>query len=987
MATRVSSEHLVGREAELARLEEALADATAERPSLAFLAGDSGVGKTRVLAELERRASLRGARVLSGDCVELGEGELPYAPLVAALRPLARDDDPVLREGPDAVRAELAFLLPELGTPALHVLEERTGSAQGRLFDALLALLDRLGRATPVVLALEDLHWADSSTRAFLVFLSGSLTRERLLVVGTLRADELHRRHPLRPVLAQIDRGSRAQRIELAPLNRAELGELLERVVGTAAGPDVADRLFARSEGNPLFAEELLAAGLDGRGELPPTLRDALMLRVERLSPPAQELLRVLAVAQRTDHALLAEASGLDPATLRAALREAVDGNLVVVGRDGRYAFRHALLREVVHDDLLPGEHAELHLEFARALERRAAEHGSGVHLAAAIAHHFQSAGDQPAAFAASVRAAEAAEQVHATGEAAGLLERALALWERVPDPEGLAGADRAELLVRAAAVHSDHGVKPRAVELLRAALAEVDESGRPQRIAGVLERLSRAQWGLGDPDESLTTARRALELLPEDDAGPERARLLAWTAKALMLESRYVETIPAARAAIETARVAGDAVAVSRALNALGVALIVEGELDEGTCALREAIAVAEAADRPLETAAAWTNLADTLHLAGRTREALAVAEEGHASEDPLVGGDRWLRLLVAELSFELGAWGRAQALIAEDDERPMFGPLRLNALLRKIELALGRGRHDRARELLDDAARTGESSREPQFHGPIGALRAELERRAGDLDAAREAIDVALGRVGREDVMRVARVAVTGLAVEADTAERARDLGDEPAVAAALERAERLLALAHGAALPGRPVEAAQLATAQAEATRARGASAPDAWSAAAAAWDALDRPYPAATASWRQAEAQGRAGDREGAAAAATAALTTAEALGADWLRGEVEGLAARARLALGPEGRPEQLDDAGDEDPFGLTPRERQVLALVAAGRTNREIGAALFMAEKTASVHVSRILAKLGVRRRTEAAGVAHRLGLDAATPR
>ncbi|MGH2947373.1 MAG: ATP-binding protein, partial [Solirubrobacteraceae bacterium] len=379
MAARVTSSRLIGRTAELAELSALLEEAAGGRPALAFVAGESGVGKTRLVAELERGAD---SLVLHGDCVELGEGELPYAPLVGALRPLAREGDPVLAELP-----ELAPLLPELAAPGAQA------SDQGRLFEALLGLLDRLGRREPVLLVLEDIHWADRATSAFLAFLARALDTERVLTVATYRTDELHRRHPLRPLLAELERGPRTRRVELAPLTREELAAALEDIAGAAPEPILLDRLYARSEGNPLFAEELLAAGADGRGALPPTLRDALILRTERLSAGAQDLLRVLAVAGRADHALLAEVAGLDARELREALRETVAGHVIVVDGD-RHEFRHALLREVVHDDLLPGERAELHLALARALEAR----DGGAWVSAAIAHHYNGAGDQPAA-------------------------------------------------------------------------------------------------------------------------------------------------------------------------------------------------------------------------------------------------------------------------------------------------------------------------------------------------------------------------------------------------------------------------------------------------------------------------------------------------------------------------------------------------------------------------------------------------------------
>ena len=383
MSSRLTSARFVGRTAELEELRAAVSEAAEGRPSLAFVAGESGVGKTRLLSELERAARADGVRVIGGECVELGEGELPYAPIVGALRPLARAGDPAFSALSPAARAALAQILPGLGRGDGEADDEAT--AQARLFDALLELLELLAGEDGLLVTIEDLHWADRSTRAFLVYLASSLCRERVLVVTTYRQDELHRRHPLRPLLAELERDARARRVELHRLTREELAQQLADILGAEPRDDLLDRLFTRSEGNPLFAEELLAAGMDGRGALPPTLRDALMLRIERLSDDAQELLRLLAAGRRLDHQILADASNADSRVLREALREAVAAQLVVPDEEGFYLFRHALLREVVVDDLLPGERAELHLALARALERRAEglpDHG-GAHLAA----------------------------------------------------------------------------------------------------------------------------------------------------------------------------------------------------------------------------------------------------------------------------------------------------------------------------------------------------------------------------------------------------------------------------------------------------------------------------------------------------------------------------------------------------------------------------------------------------------------------------
>jgi ATP/maltotriose-dependent transcriptional regulator MalT len=968
----------------LQQLEDALRDAASGRPSLAFVAGDSGVGKTRLVTELLRRAEQAGAEVLSGDAVELGEGEVPYAALMSALRPLARDGHPSLDALHPRDRAELARLLPGLAG-AVPADDGSDTPAQGRLFEALLALVDRLGSEGPVVLVLEDLHWADPSTRAFLAFLAHSLGRERVLVIATYRLDELHRRHPLRPLLAEIERDPDVHRITLAPLSRDELARALEDILGAPPSPDLIDRLYARSEGNPLFMEELLAAGVDGRGALPVTLRDALMVRIEQLSDAAQEVLRVLAVGQRVDHALLAEISGMDRATLVAALREAVASHLVVAQADDRYVFRHALLREVVADDLLPGERTELHRAFAEALERRAASGPSGAQVAAGIAHHYAAAGDQRAALSASVVAAAAAESVHAFGEAAALFERALELWERVPDAEAVAGVDKVTLLHRAGDAFIASGDRKRPMPLLRAALDMVDEQAEPRRAAALLERYAMAQYRAGKASEAIETAEHALALVKDGDPTPERASIYAWFAKNRMVQGRYREATVAAREAIAAAEATGNDAALSSALNGMGLSLAAQGAVEEGTAALRRAIEIAREHDRVRELESAQTNLADALHLAGRDREALEVARAAR-EESPRRGTyPAWLDIASSELLLELGDWEEAERVLPAESRR-FIGNELVNYELRRAELYLGRGDHDRAAEHLARLADPVAASTEPQWHGAYGALLAELRRRQGDLDGARAAVDEALDRIEfcTEDASRLARVSAAGVTVEADRAQRGRDLGDDAEVARALADIEAFALRVEAAAeVSGLPVEAAWLDTARADAARAAGEPSAELWVSAAAAWEGLERPYRVALARWREAEALVAADDRPGAAAAAAEALETARRLGAGWLAGEAEGLIARARLRLDDEADGDGGDAAAaePEDPFGLTPRERQVLALVARGATNRQIGAQLYMAEKTASVHVSRILAKLDVRSRTQAAAVAHRLGL------
>jgi ATP/maltotriose-dependent transcriptional regulator MalT len=1010
MATRMTSTRFVGRSAQLAELEAGLTDAAEGRSSLAFIAGESGVGKSRLADELVRRARADGARTLWGDCVELGDGELPYAPLLTALRPLVRDGDPALEGLSPSLRSDLAAILPGLADDAG---EEPVG--QSHVFEALLELLDGLGAVAPLLLVIDDLHWADGSTRAFLSFLARTLCGERLLLVAAYRSDELHRRHPLRPLLAELSRDPTTRVVELEPFTREEMAEQLEGILAAPPQPDLLERLYARSEGNPLFTEELLAVGLDGRGPLPPTLRDALMLRVERLPEASQELMRWLACETAVDHELLADVSGLGGPALRDALREAVASHIVVTADDSRYSFRHALLREVVHDDLLPGERTEMHAAMARALEGRTTTDSPGAHLAARIANHWLAAGDQPAALSACVRAGVAAERVNAYIEASGLFDRALGLWERVDEPERLAGCEQWELLARAANAADMAGEALRQETLLRRALELVDETREPRRAATLLERLARAQWNANRQPESIATIDRALALLPPDEQSVERAALLAAKARSRMLQARLREAVDVAREALAVARAAKGTVASPdpravgaevRALNSLGVSLDGLGDHEAGAAVLRESIEATTEVGLPDERATAFINLADLLNRSGRTPEALALAREGLAEVSGATRASDWLRLCISEYLYAAGDWDEAERVLPPASRRYVGTTLLLWHMTRTA-LALGRGDLAQARTDLDALVRPGRASTEPQFVGAYGSHRAELERRSGDLQAARAAIDEGLDRIEycTDDVARIAQLAAVGVRVEGDAGQLARDRQDAEAERVARERAlalvERVRLVSRvdepmasaeldgseagadiaelTAAAGGRAVQHAELAAAEAEYARACGDDDPALWEGAAAAWDAVGRPFPATYARWRAAEAFSAERSRDGAARAAAAAREGARRLGSEWLLEEVGSLAARARLRLEAEPAPEP--DLAEPDPFGLTAREREVLAQVAAGATNREIGSRLHMAEKTASVHVSRILAKLEVRTRTEAAAVAHRHGL------
>lgn len=992
MATRMTASRFVGRIGELAELEHALRDASDGRPAVVLLGGESGIGKTRLVSEFAGRVTADApdsALVLRGEGVEQREGELPYAPLLSALRPLARSNHPVLAQLSPASRAELGTLLPALAGNGASARGEREPGDQLRLFEAVLELLDLIGSSTPVAFVLEDMHWADRSTRALTAHVARNLRAERVLLLLTYRTDELHRRHPLRPLLAELQRLECTHPIELEPLDRDELTQILEDILGKPPDAQLVERVFARSEGNPLYTEELLAAGLDGRGSTPRTLRDAFMLRIERLSNEAQRIVRAIAIARSMDEETLAAITGIGGEELNSALREAVSEQVLVTDDDDRFVFRHALLREALYDDLLPGERAELHLALARALERQPSEdRDDEAELTARIAYHYAAAGDQPAALAAMVKAARAAGRVHAYGEKAELSERALELWPRLPDAAELTGMEHVELLAMAAGAHSRSADLERSEVLLREALRELDPELDPPRYSALLGALARTQWALNRGQEGVETAERALALLPPEERSPERTLLLSWLARTRFLRGRFREAMRDAEEAFEAASALQDPPAEIEVLNTLGMVKIALGRVDEGVADLRRAITRAQQEGELEDVGFAYANLADLLAVAGRIEEAFQIAEEGLAAiPKRLRDAHDWLMLTVSELAFETGDWKKARANLDPLPSR-LDGRKLIFRLLRAADQALGEGDEDAAEGYLNDAEPLVSASSEPQWIALFGSLEAELRRRRHDLLGARAAVADALDRIElcTDDVMRVARVTAVGIAVEADHAQLARDLREKDDEREALTRARIHIDRLRAVAEEGGPVERSWLQTSTAEYARAQGRAEPAKWLQAAHEWEALDRPYRAALARWRAAEAAVERDDRSAAAEAAAGALRATRALGCSWLTAEVTALAGRARLDVEAPGAAKHDGDRdgapAEEAAFGLTPRERQVLALLAEGATNRQIGRSLYMAEKTASVHVSRILSKLGVRTRTQAAAVAHRQHLD-----
>jgi ATP/maltotriose-dependent transcriptional regulator MalT len=992
VARRVSSPEFIGRADELAALQTALDRATRGEAGAVFVAGESGVGKTRLLRELQRRAEAAGARVLRGDCVAFGAGELPYAPITGALRSLIRDLGPeAFDELVGAQREELARLLPELGAgPAAAGSEgvAATGEPleQARLFGILRALLDELAGAGSVLFVVDDLHWADRSTLEFLSSLLRGLRDERLLVVCTYRSDELHRRHPLRPFLAEEERRVTAERLELARFSLQELAAQVAGILGSAAEQDLVARLFERSEGNPFFAEELIAASADGEGPLPASLRDVLELRLEALPEHARGALGAAAAAgRRSSHRLLATVAGLDEPDLNDALRAALAHHVLVLDDDG-YSFRHALLQEAAYGDLLPGERTAIHLCLAEALS---ADPSLGDASAAELAQHWRAAHRLPEALAAFARAGRDAERAAAFAEAGAQFEAALEIWDRVDDAPQRAAMSKAQVVTRAADAHHLAGEHHRAVALGRTALELTDAAGDVVEAAMARKRLGRYLWLAGDSDASLEAYRDAVRVLPPEPPTAELASVLAAQGQILMLRGPSEESSALCREAIEIARAVGARDVEGHALNSLGVTRSSVGDWTGAETAMREAAEIARDLSRADDSCRATVNLSDCIDQQGRIAEAAEMALEG-ARLSMRVGLMSYCAFLEGDAAWRLARVGRldeAEEIARRGLTPTLAGVSEVTMRDSAGHVAVRRGRLDEAEAHFRRAEAALRPSSDSMFVGNHAYGLVEVALWRGEPERGWELASSALELVAEHEYLfYTARVYVAAIRAAAEIAQRARTLGDDARAQEAVSGARAVLARFRALLAPERWIEFAppevhaHEAQCAAELSRAEGASDPDAWAAAAERFAALHMSFERSYATWRQAEAIVLGGgERPAAAEPLREAARLARDLDAALLEAEIEGLARRARIALG-DGPVEPAGDS-DLDALGLTERERAVLELVAEGRTNREIGETLFMAEKTASVHVSRILAKLGVRSRVEAATAAHRLGV------
>ncbi|MEW2132135.1 AAA family ATPase [Streptomyces sp. NPDC005435] len=1002
--TRSVSPVFVGRAEELGTLKDALARAAEGEPQALLLGGEAGVGKTRLTEEFGALAAARGAVVARGGCVEIGADGLPFAPFSGALRTLRAALPGPFADAASAQEEELARLLPELGESAVTDRRDEQGTA--RLFELTARLLERTAAEQTVVLVLEDLHWADTATRHLLAYLFRTLRTGRVLLLATYRSDDIHRRHPLRPLLAELDRLRTVCRLELARFTHEEVGRQIAGILAAEPDPRQVDDIFERSDGNAFFVEELAVAGCEGCGTgLTDSLRDLLLVRVEALPESAQRVVRIVAEGGSTvEHRLIAAVARLTEDDLIEALRAAVGAHILIPDPDGDgYRFRHSLVREAVADDLLPGERSRLNRRYAEALETDPGLVPADARVLR-LAGYWYHAHDPARALPAVLDAAVVARRRHAYTEQLRLLERAMVLWDNAPDetraalrpidcmdvypapahpsgePDGPPGPlGHIDLLAEAVLAGRFGGERERALKICKRALRLLEDEPDTLRAAWFWVQRSHLVQALarGDGRRELATAQDLVRGLPPSEV---HAEVLALAAGWSMLHRPGPDAFAAAERAVEYARMVGAREIELQARLTLGSLMIDAGGIEAGLAELRQVSADALAEGVTEVARRAYINLPSVLLALGRQREAEPLLREGldFARRSGRCDPQAWMWGNLAETLYALGRWDEAadaaeRALRTATSARPQGG-----GTLSLARFALARGDiAEAARKLAAAQERYGTQDPMPQQWLPLARVALGVAVEEGRFEDARAELRAALER----GVPTGAHRHAWPLLRAAATAEA----GIRALPAAGPGRAAQLALLRETVrTLPtGVPLWRAYEEWTRAELLRAEDRATAAVWSPVAGAFERLDRPYDLARVRYRLAEAllaEGGEDERERAVELLRLSAAVADHLGARPLADAVARLGRRARLTLARAAK-QPLAVADPAAALGLTGRERDVLRLVSAGRTNRQIAEELFISPKTASVHVSNILAKLGVSGRGEAAALAHRLEL------
>ena len=933
---------MVGRAAELAEVRRLFAGVRDGVPAALLVEGEAGIGKSRLVREFADEIG-RTADVHAGWCLDLGTARTPYGPLTGILRSI------VTHMGVERVRESvgvgveaLGMLLPEL----VDAPTDRERTSPERLRDAIASLIEAAAERAPQVLVVEDLHWADESTLAILAFLLRALGRGRILLLLTCRTDDVRRGDAVSRFIGEATRARLLDRLTLGRLDEGAVRELAEQITGRPLTDTALDRMQVRAEGVPFFIEEI--AGCTD-GPLPDGLRDLLLARFDRLGDDARHVVQVVSGAERPlTHPLVTKLVDLPQQRLDEAMREATRSGILVVVDDD-YRFRHALLREAVHDDLLPGERARLHRAYAEALEAQCA--GADSADAAALAYHWQLAQDDRKALVAAADAMRHAKGQYAFASAARFGELALELWPLVADAAVAARIERLDLLLVLGSILRNAGDGERALAVANVALAEIDpETVDPRLHARLLRNKALYLVNLGRLG-AIPLLQQALAIA-EEHIGDEafRAELLNQLASRRMIAGDREEAIRLADEAERGAAGAASTDQLSIAANVRGGSLAHLGRVEEGVREYERARVLATGSNAEMRYR---VNYSDLLTLLGRYREAVEVAEAGLQRARELrverTSGSIMAQNMVVPL-LELGEIERVEEMLSRSFVQGTLRVFRMYMSMTRVRVLAWRGRSAEAAELLHDwlpaFEETGGSERQIWYDRVM--MEVAVAESEGNLRGALDTI-IEMLHDDRPALLHQRRLLLEGGAIVAELRAEGAD------VMAASE--------AIRAAWVAQPAQLQQ-----------------DAWS---VILDALLDPCPEAVdEATRLADGDDvpvtfrvvlrlerarmlvRDGDRAAASPVLAEAAALAEALGNAQLRAAVARFAADAGLRAGAE-------PASGSDP--LTARERQVLELIAEGLSNRQIGERLFISVKTVSVHVSAVLRKLGVSTRTEAA--------------
>ncbi|MBW5425805.1 AAA family ATPase, partial [Streptomyces sp. BG9H] len=935
--TRSVSPVFVGRADELAILNEALDRATGTplagaggpgtgEPQALLLGGEAGVGKTRLIEEFTEAAEKRGAVVALGGCVEIGADGLPFAPFSTALRALRRQLPDELAAAAAGQEEELARLLPELAGAAPRPSGHGGRSDEqdmARLFELTARLLERLSRERTVVVALEDLHWADASTRHLLAYLFRTLRGGRLVLLATYRADDIHRRHPLRPLLAELDRLRTVRRLELGRFSRDEVARQMAGIFAAEPEQSLVDEIFDRSDGNAFFVEELAVATHGGScAGLTDSLRDLLLVRVEELPEDTQRVARIVAEGGSTvEYELLAEVAGLGEDDLIEALRAAVGANILLASPEGDgYRFRHSLVREAISDDLLPGERSRINRRFAEALE---ADPGlvAADQRAARLATYWYYAHDAAKALPAVLRASVEARHRHAYAEQLRLLERAMELWDDAPDGaraelrpadyvEGYPDCsdcdpattplDYLDLMAEATVAGRLCGERDRALKSTKRALRLLEGEDAPLRSAWFWVQRSRlvSTLGRGDGWAEIAKAQELMRGLPPSEV---HADVLVHRASWGMLHDPGPDTMAAAERAVEYARmVKADTIELNARLTR-GNLLIEAGDPETGLAEMYEVRDRVVEQGLVADLSRAHINLPSALEGVGRSAESVKVAMEGieFCRKYGLMDTEGWVWANACESLLSLGRWEEAAEAAAQTQRCVQSSKPRGSAEQCMARMALCRGDHDAATRHLQAAHHHyGTHDPQPQYTLPLARITVGIAAAEGRVLDGRAEIERHLARGLPFGTYRHGwPLLLAAAALEADA--RGLPAAEEGRPAALA----RIRAVTKSLATPI-PLWRAYDAWTRAELLRAEGRDGPADWTAVVTAVEPLDRPYELALVRLRLAEAllSPDGTDRDRAAHLLRQSAEEAERLGARPLTESITGLAQRARLTL-------------------------------------------------------------------------------------